>query len=88
MAFQVYVLVNPDGETYVGQTSDLPRRLQQHNDPACDLTLHTQRHTGPWRLLYSEQCKSRRTAMRRERQLKSGGGRRFILKLLREEGGC
>mgnify|MGYP003941985631 CR=1 FL=1 len=73
MAFQVYVLVNPDGETYVGQTSDLARRLRQHNDPTCDLTLHTKRHTGPWRLLYSERCETRGTAMQREKQLKSGG---------------
>jgi len=29
----VYVLVNPEGKTYVGQTADLERRLAEHNDP-------------------------------------------------------
>ncbi len=52
MSFHVYVVANPAGETYVGQTADLARRLQQHNDPCCDLTLHTKRHPGPWELLY------------------------------------
>ena len=33
MAFHVYVLVNPDGHTYVGQTNDVRRRLAQHNAP-------------------------------------------------------
>ena len=88
MAFHVYVIVNPEGQTYVGQTADLPRRLGQHNHPECELTLHTKRHPGPWQLLYSEECASRVAAMRRERQLKSGAGRRFICTLLDGTGGC
>jgi len=30
MAFFVYVLLNPEGKTYVGQTTDVPRRLVPH----------------------------------------------------------
>lgn len=37
MAFFVYVLANPQGKSYVGQTADLERRLAQHNDPTCEL---------------------------------------------------
>ena len=88
MGFLVYVISNPDGETYVGQTADLARRLEQHNDPRCDLTLHTKRHPGPWKVLYTEECADRASAMRRERQLKSGAGRRFIRTLLDGAGGC
>jgi len=51
MPFFVYVLLNPQGETYVGQTADLERRLNQHNNPTCRLPLHTKHHPGPWRLL-------------------------------------
>jgi predicted GIY-YIG superfamily endonuclease len=30
MPFFVYIVLNPDGKTYVGQTADLDRRLAQH----------------------------------------------------------
>ena len=39
--------MNPQGEIYIGQTSDLNRRLAQHNDPDYRGTLHTKRHVGP-----------------------------------------
>jgi predicted GIY-YIG superfamily endonuclease len=59
MPFFVYVLLNPQGKTYVGQTAYHERRLNQHNDPTCRLTLHTKRHPGPWRLHDFEECSSR-----------------------------
>ena len=82
MAFFVYVLLNPEGKTYVGQTGDLPRRLSQHNDPDCRLTLHTKRLSGPWRLLHYEQFPTRSAAMRREKELKTGKGRDWIRQVL------
>ncbi|MGH9735492.1 MAG: GIY-YIG nuclease family protein [Candidatus Acidiferrales bacterium] len=82
MQFFVYVLVNAEGKTYVGQTSDLERRLVQHNDPNCRLTLYTKRHSGPWRLLHSESFPSRAAAMRREKELNSGKGREWIRRVL------
>jgi len=78
MGFFVYVLLNPPGKTYVGQTADIERRVAQHNDPQCRLTLHTKRHIGPWRLLHSEEFSTRSAAMRREKELKSGKGRDWI----------
>ena len=88
MPFHVYVLVNPNGETYVGQTNNLQLRLAEHNNPDFEGTLHTKRHAGPWRLVHTEECGSRSRAMERERQLKSGGGRRFIQSLLNGRVGC
>jgi len=82
MSFVVYVLLNPEGETYVGQTADIDRRLAQHNNPDCRLTLHTKRHPGPWRLLHSESFSSRSAAMHREKELKSGKGRDWIRRIL------
>ncbi len=87
MPYFVYILVNPERKTYVGQTSNFHERLKQHNDLDCYLTLHTKRHRGPWKLLHVEECATRKGAMKREKQLKSGGGRRFIRSLL-EESGC
>ena len=82
MAFFVYILQNSQAETYVGQTVDLQRRLAQHNDPDCRLTLHTKRHAGPWRLIHVEEFSSRSDAMRRERELKSGKGREWIRRVV------
>ena len=82
MAFFVHILLNPEGKTYVGQTSNLARRLCQHNDPECRLTLHTKRHKGPWMLLHCEQFATRSVAMRRERELKTGKGRQWIRQVL------
>ena len=82
MPYFVYVLVNPEGETYVGQTSNLPQRLAQHNDPECRLTLHTKRHQAPWRMIHSEEYPTRAAAMRRERELKTGKGRQWIREIL------
>ena len=54
MAYHVYVLLNPDGKTCVGETSDLERRLAQHNEPDFRATLHTKRYRGPWGVVPSE----------------------------------
>jgi len=65
MGYSVYVLLNPQGKIYVGQTRDLTRRLSEHNDPEYRGTLHTKRHSGPWRLVHQEEFSTRGEAMRR-----------------------
>jgi len=82
MPYFAYILLNPAGKSYVGHTSDLPRRLSQHNDPQCRLTLHTKRHNGPWKLIHYERFPTRSEAMRRERELKTGKGRQWIRQVL------
>ena len=76
--FFVYVLQNPDGKLYIGQTDNLTGRWQQHNDPEYTLTRTTKRFRGPWKLVYSEQISSRSAALAREKALKSGQGRRWL----------
>ncbi len=80
MAYHVYVLENPQGRRYIGQTADLAARLTQHNDSANRLTLHTKRHPGPWTLIYAEEQPTRADAMRREKWLKSGVGREWLVR--------
>ena len=82
MKFHVYNLLNPAGTAYVGQSADLERRLTQHNDPNCRLTLHTKRHVGPWRVIHSEEFPSLAAAMRRESELKSGKAREWIRRVV------
>ena len=52
--------------TYVGWTSDLVRRLAQHNSGKGARTTRGR----VWVLLHSERCKSKRAAMSREWHLK------------------
>jgi len=78
--FTVYVLYNPEyRKTYVGQTSSLEHRLIQHRN---GLSTWTARFPGEWTLIHQESFDTRPDAMKRERQLKSGGGRRFIQTLV------
>ena len=90
MACFVYILQSEStGKIYIGQTENLDKRLRQHNDPECKLTLYTKRNKGPWTLLHSEEYPTRRDAMRREKQLKSGQGREWIHQnLLQDNEGC
>ena len=48
MPYFVYVLANPEGKVYIGQTGDLARRLREHNAPEYRGTLHAKRLKGPW----------------------------------------
>jgi len=59
---------------YIGSTSDLAHRLEQHN---AGLGTFTKRGI-PWLLIYSEQYPTRRETEQRERQLKSGQGRAWL----------
>jgi putative endonuclease len=86
--FWVYILQSETtGATYTGQTEDVARRLSEHNDPSNRRTLHTKRRPGPWLLLHAEPFPTRAEAMRRERELKTGKGRDWISRLVREKSG-
>ncbi|MBI5621742.1 GIY-YIG nuclease family protein [Candidatus Falkowbacteria bacterium] len=74
--YYVYIIQNPVGKLYTGQTNDLAIRLQKHNNNQN----HYTRNKGPWKLLYSEQYNSRSEAMKREKELKTGKGRDWIKK--------
>ena len=79
--FTVYAIYNKERDKiYIGQTSDIDRRLKQHNgEIKFDDRLHyTTNLSGRWVIIYSEQVATRDAAMRRERQLKSHQGRTFI----------
>ena len=78
MLYFVYVLANLKDEIYIGQTSHLSCQFDQHNDPEFQGTLHTKRHLGPWRMIYSETYATRAKAMGREKQLKTSRGRTWI----------
>jgi putative endonuclease len=71
----VYVLKSEShGNRYIGQTDDIVKRLEEHNQGKCRYTSGRR----PWKLIYQEQVGSRSEALKRESFLKSGQGRKFL----------
>jgi putative endonuclease len=69
MPFFLYVLGSwrkGDQRTYVGWTTDVDRRLRQHNAGTGAKSTRGRQ----WMLLYSERCKTKREAMSREWHVK------------------
>ncbi len=80
--FWTYILQNPKGGFYIGQTEDLEARVESHNRTYKTLGKFT-RNNGPWTLVWSEPHPSRAAAMAREKEIKGWKSSRMIrLKLL------
>ena len=81
--FYVCVLYsNRFNKIYIGYTSDLQQRLKSHNE------LGTKGWTlkfRPWEIIYTEKFANKSDAMKREKELKTATGRKFIWALLKEE---
>lgn len=70
--YYVYILKSEkDGKCYVGLTSNLKRKLQEHNAKQVKST----KARTPFTLVYNEQFETRTEARKREKFLKSGSGR-------------
>lgn len=60
---------------YIGMTSNLIERFKSHNE--LGKKGFTTRHR-PWKVIYVEFVGDKLSALKREKQLKSAGGRRLI----------
>jgi putative endonuclease len=77
--YYTYILESQkDGGWYIGFTSDLKRRLQDHNSGQSKST----KSRVHFKLIYYEAYIDKRDAEGRERFLKSGLGRNYIKKQL------
>ncbi|HEV8514311.1 MAG TPA: GIY-YIG nuclease family protein [Cyclobacteriaceae bacterium] len=78
--FTVYVLYSASfNKIYIGYTSNLDERMLSHN------SLGKKGYTlkfRPWSLMYREEFAAKADAIRREKELKSAKGRRFIWELI------
>lgn len=73
--YYVYVLRSlKDGKFYTGYTSNLIRRLDEHNSGKT----YSTRNRVPFELIYWEGCINQNDAMKREKYLKSSWGKRYI----------
>ena len=68
--YYVYILRSPTTKfLYVGYSTDLDRRLKEHNSNRSTFTSHK----GPWELIYYEAYLNQEDAQERERMLKNYG---------------
>ena len=73
--FTVYVLLSKkDNKRYIGCSSNLDRRLAEHNSGLVKST----KNRRPLKLIYSEEYDQKSEALRREKFFKSGKGRAFL----------
>jgi len=78
--YYVYILQSlKDKKLYVGFTYDLRKRLKEHND---GLSFST-RGRRPLNLIYYEAYRNKNDAMVREKFLKTGWGRNYIQRALK-----
>lgn len=78
--YYVYVLQSSkDSSLYIGYTSNLEKRFNEHNQGLSQAT----KYKRPYKLLFYEAFLSKGDARNREDYLKSGWGFRSIKKLLK-----
>ncbi|MBN8702381.1 MAG: GIY-YIG nuclease family protein [Bacteroidetes bacterium] len=81
--FTVYILYSDlHHKIYIGYTSNMQERLLSHNQ------LATKGYTikfRPWRIIHTETFDTKAIAMKREKELKSAQGRKFVWSLINKE---
>jgi len=79
--YYVYVLQSEkDHNFYIGCTSDIKKRLEEHNSGKVSTT----RNRRPLKLVYWEGCLNQQDATSRERYLKTTWGKRYINSRLKQ----
>jgi len=78
--FTVYALYsNKYDKLYIGYTTNLEQRVKSHNELARKgFTVKFRL----WKLIYSEEYRDKKTALKREKELKSHKGRDFLRTLI------
>jgi len=72
--FCIYVLKCADGSFYIGQTADFPKRIRQHKNKEVSWTASRL----PVEPIHWEIFDSREEAVKREQELKTGFGRKWL----------
>jgi len=81
MFHYVYIIQSvKNNDIYVGYTTNLIRRLKEHNQ---GLNFST-KSAKPWKCIYYEACLNVNDAKRREKYLKTSQGQRLIKRRLKD----
>ncbi len=76
--FFVYAIQCDNGSIYIGQTEDLTKRWQEH----CVGGVNWTKQHKPIEIVYWEEFQSREEAVKREHDLKTGFGRKWLKRLV------
>ncbi len=68
MSYYVYILKCSDETLYTGIATDIPRRINEHNNS--DKGAKYTKHRRPVELVYSEESENRSSASKREYEIK------------------
>ena len=77
--FYTYVLLDKNNYFYIGYSTNLKNRISEHKRGKVFAT----KSKLPIKLVYYEACLIKYDALNREKYLKSGPGRKFLKKRLR-----
>ena len=80
MHYTYILLSQKDGRFYTGLTGDLRKRIKEHNNGEVSST----KYRRPLRLIYYEACLDKYDALRREKYLKTGQGKRYLRNRLKQ----
>jgi len=81
--YHVYVLKSQSSsKIYIGSTNNLERRVIEHNSFRQNIAHFTRKNAGPWTIVYKEKLNDKRSALKREKELKSFRGREFIKNII------
>ena len=69
-----------DEKFYIGYTTDLQKRLTEHNKGKVEST----KLRRPFKIVYYEACMNQKDALKRERYLKTTWGKRYLRNRLAE----
>ncbi len=83
MAFVYILRSEASGRYYIGSSTDLVRRMEEHGRGHSPAT----RGRGPWRLVYQEEYATLAEGRRRERQIKRWKSARLIDRLIASRSG-
>ncbi|MBI3850445.1 MAG: DUF1156 domain-containing protein [Verrucomicrobia bacterium] len=72
--FFIYVIKCSDDSFYIGQTDNVPRRFEEHNQGKVEWTSSRR----PLQVIHYEEFDSREEAVTREKELKTGFGRQWL----------
>jgi len=83
MPFYIYILYSQSTDRYyTGYCENLNSRLEKHNHHSTPST----KSGIPWKLVYTEEYRTKNEAILRERQIKSMKSRKYIKNIINTSG--
>ncbi len=76
--FTVYIIQSEEGYVYTGSTSDMEKRLYQHNNKLAGWT----KRGNNWKIIHTEEYSTLSEARKREKWYKTGVGRERIKQIM------